>query len=350
MGKLLWPQGGWRMWMRRAMSAGVLLLASCGGGADSAGGGAGDSQAGVGSGGTGSYSNGPITAFGSIVVNGVHYDHMSAKSITKMGGNEKEESAEHAPSELQKGMTVEVDVAAPADGGGLTIRFGSDLLGKVSEVNPDVDVSTGVLKASGTVTVMGHTVYVDDTTYLGDGLTKLSDLRVNDVVEVYGYGDPLKGAYLATRIERKSAAYTDSYFVRGVVKNLVVDTDQISCDIGGQHMLYPRDGSAPLVSEGAVARAELYQVESAEGWLASRVKTVAPLAKVDRSDAAVTGPVTGVDAIPTHFSVNGIPVDTSLMGNCLNCVAMPPLGKAVMVKGSFVNGVIVATEVKATLP
>jgi hypothetical protein len=347
MGKLFSPQGGWRVWMRRAMGAGVLLLASCGGGSDGSGG-APDSQAGVGSGGTGSYSNGPITDFGSIVVNGVHYDHLSAKSITKVGGNEKEENTQHAPSELQKGMTVEVDVAAPADGGGLIIRFGSDLLGKVSEVNTDVDVSTRLVKASGTVTVMGHKVYVDDSTHLGDGLTSLSDIRVNDVVEVYGYGDPLSNAYLATRIERKSAAYAGRYVVRGVVKNLLVDADQIQCDIGGQHMVYPRDSSTPLVAEGAVARAEVYQI--GEDWLASRIKMVAPLVKVDRSDAAVTGPVTSVDAIPTHFSVNGIPVDTSLMGSCLNCVAMPPLGKPVMVKGSYVNGVIVATEVKTTLP
>ena len=82
----------------------MALAAACGGGG------------GVDTGGTGatvsSYSVGRISGFGSIVVNGVHFDESGASIVDDDG-------APHRRDELQLGMTVNVDA------GGLTPKLRS---------------------------------------------------------------------------------------------------------------------------------------------------------------------------------------------------------------------------------
>lgn len=348
--ELLSPQRGWRAWTRGIVSAGLLLLASCGGGGDPGGGGG--PQAGVGSGGTGggtgSYSNGSVSAFGSIVVNGVHYDHTSAVSITKVGDTQ---GTTHVAADMKLGMMVEVDVTSVVDGKKLSIRYGSDLLGAVDSVD----------LAGQTLTVMGHVVSIfdegaDKRTRFGDELQEwdhLADLNLQagDVVEVYGYEDPSTGTYIATRIERKAANYSGAYVVRGVVENL--SADKRSCDIGRQHIAYVSSGNldTDALANGLVARVEVTPVPSAGSWYAIGMTLNKPLAQADRGDAAISGLVTKVDdPLTTRFSVNGVPVDASLMGTCPACVATPSLGAALSIKGALVNGVIMATEVKPLLP
>ena len=79
-----------------ALGTSLLLaawLAACGGGSDT--------SAGVGSGGTGSYSGGPITSFGSIVVNGIHFDQTAA--VVTDADNQPRTAAE-----LKLGMVVQL--------------------------------------------------------------------------------------------------------------------------------------------------------------------------------------------------------------------------------------------------
>jgi hypothetical protein len=351
MSKLVSPSGLWPTWVRRCMGVCILLLASCGGGGGDpgspSGGGAGAGQAGVGSGGTGSYSNGPITGFGSIIVNEVHYDHESPGAVIDKDDDDGEDNGtEHTPGDLKLGMTVEVDVAP---GGTLSIRFGSDLLGQVQSLPatvPDAETSVGVSPKlhPRTLMVMGHNVLVDDKTYVGDELEKLRNLHVDDVVEIYGYEDLKFHVYRATRIERKESA-VKAYVVRGVIENLSTDGTSISCDIAGQHIAYAASTASSAIANGMVARFELMTASSADGWVAKRMNVNAPLAASDRTDATVTGLVTKVDASAMRFSVNGIPVDASLMH-----IGSPALGDAVTVRGSLVNGTVKATEVTARLP
>jgi hypothetical protein len=78
-------------WIRRlsiAVSICAALLAACGGG-------------GVGTGGTGSFASGPITGFGSIIVNDVHYDESQARV-------EADDGSTRNPDDLRLGMVVEV--------------------------------------------------------------------------------------------------------------------------------------------------------------------------------------------------------------------------------------------------
>src|SRR5262245_13917335 len=75
--------------------AAVLLGLSCGGG--------------VGTGGTGAFASGPITGFGSIIVNDVHFDESAAR-IDDDGGNGRDRS------ELHLGTVVEVQGGEIRDG------------------------------------------------------------------------------------------------------------------------------------------------------------------------------------------------------------------------------------------
>ncbi len=70
------------------------MLGGCGGGVDSGG-----------TGGASTYASGPINGFGSIVVNGVHFDD-STGSISDDDGNARNRS------DLQLGMVVETRGAA----------------------------------------------------------------------------------------------------------------------------------------------------------------------------------------------------------------------------------------------
>ena len=171
----------------RALTAGVLsallLMSACGGG----GGESADTPAGAqGS----SLREGPITGFGSIIVNGTRLDDSVAKV-------EDEEGVPHPRDVLRLGMWVEVEgppVRGKATGVANSVRFGSQLKGPVSAVNA----------AAGTVTVLGQTVEVFSGTVfdgLPDGLASVSQ---GQVLEVHGITQTATGRIRATRVERRA--------------------------------------------------------------------------------------------------------------------------------------------------
>ncbi|MFP5412525.1 MAG: DUF5666 domain-containing protein, partial [Gammaproteobacteria bacterium] len=112
------------------------------------------------SGGTGSaIVVGPITGFGSIIVNGVRLDDSTA-SITD------EDGAPRSRADLKLGVMTSVDASAltPEPGGlrgtAASIRIGSELVGPVDAVDA----------AAGTLTVLGQAVRVGATTIFDESL------------------------------------------------------------------------------------------------------------------------------------------------------------------------------------
>ena len=105
----------------------ALTIAACGGGSDSAA---------VGSGGTGSFSVGTITGFGSVFVNGQRYDDSSASvsdedgprsrtddgalRITGHAASERQGKDEHKHSGLDHGKKPRIGVMLPAILSGFT--------------------------------------------------------------------------------------------------------------------------------------------------------------------------------------------------------------------------------------
>lgn len=180
-----------------------------GGGSDfgGAGNGANVAAPGVGSGGTGSpigsggtgVSVGPITGFGSIVVNDVHYD---TDGITP--------SIEDA-TELKLGMVVRVT--------GDTVTSGGTTMGTATGVSTAAELRgtvAGVDVAAGTIDVLGMSVCTDSAT-VNDGFTSLGTLAVGQFVQISGL--PLvNGGLHATRIEKISTPA--ELIIMGAIANL----------------------------------------------------------------------------------------------------------------------------------
>lgn len=325
-------------WLAPFLSA--LLMAACGGGDPGTTSG-GIDTAGVGSGGTGSFSSGAITGFGSIVVNGIHYDPSQAA----IKGADDEQADQRQAQDLKLGMVVEVDGSGvtPVQGQQVAtaqaVRFASALLGVVDAVSAD------------SLTVMGQTVrVVDAATRFDDQLPQgLQSLSQGDVVEVYGFHDTASDTYLATRIERKDPAAVAFYRVQGVIQDL--DLPGKRCRIGRQWISYDWKNATASLVNGQVARAKLYPAKvpvvmgqsSVDGWAATRMYLTQPLV-TDRDQAYVDGLVTNVTpGAGSLFSVNGIQVDASQIV-CPACAGLS-VGASVSVKGRLQGSVIQASSV-----
>ena len=172
----------WRGWVLALLF--VLALAGCGGGVDSGGRGAPRSAS----------ASGPVTGFGSVIVDGVHFDDASA-SVTDADG------AVHSRDDLKLGMTTTINGsvfmmdANGAQGTATSIQYDSAIVGPVDSLN-----------GSGkSFVVLGQTVDVQPSTVFETGLNGgLAALTVGDVVEVYALFDALNFRYAATRIERRA--------------------------------------------------------------------------------------------------------------------------------------------------
>ena len=177
-------------------SVALLAMVSCGGG--------GSNVAGGGIGGTG-VSQGPITGFGSVFVNGIQF-HTTGAEI------EIEDNPQRPESELRTGMVVKIEWERDSSGTNYTARriiYSDDVQGPVS----------GLMGS--TFTVLGRTVTVTSLTVFDGGLTGLAGARPltnNDIAEVSGLID-VNGNIQATRIELKDASSALEFELKGVVSS-----------------------------------------------------------------------------------------------------------------------------------
>jgi Domain of unknown function (DUF5666) len=298
--------------------ASALALAGCGGGSDG-----GSTVAGVTSGGTGSFATGSITGFGSIIVGAIRFDDSKASSIFDIDDDNTD-----LRGQLKLGMVVRVKgklkIGTSADAETIEVR--SELLGPVSRVDAT------------TLSVLGQTVKVTATTFLGDGLAGLASLAPNDIVEVHGFVDPVNNAITATRIERKTPASVKAFKLQGHVRALAATTFQIGDLVIS--FAAPIDVPASLLlANGLLVRVRLEPTPGAGTRKALKIRAV-ELEVQDRDEAEVEGTITAF-ASSSQFSVNGLPVDAS--GGTVP--AGLKLGDRVEVEGKLVAGVLVAKKV-----
>jgi len=277
------------------------------------------------------YAAGPITGFGSIIVNGVRYDD-SAASITDDDG------VSHRPERLKLGMVVEVDAQGvdrvAAQGKALKVRFGAQLVGPAA----------GPLAADSSLTVLGQKVLVNATTVVDDALVGgLAALTAGTVLEVHGLVDTATGGLLATRIEAHPVAL--SYRLKGVVASL--DTTARTFRLGGLLIDYSGVSSAALPAALANGQSVGLLLKTQAGtdgrWFATAVRGFTAQLE-DRPQADVRGTVTAFTSA-TAFELNGVKVDASK-------ASFPDgkdglvLGARVEVEGALTNGVLVASKVE----
>ena len=305
------------------LAAAALLLAGCGGG-----GGAGPSSGGTGVAPT-SFATGHISGFGSIIVNGVRFDDSAAQVLDDDGNRSSREA-------LKLGMGVEIRGGSISDDGNgprapaSEIRHGAEILGPVSAIDT-------VAKS---LVVLGQTVRVLDTTVIDERLVGgFAGIVIGAVLEVHGTLDAATGVYTATRVGPSAAA--EGFRIRGIVANL--DSVAHTFNIGSALISYA--GIAPVpanLANGAQVRVRLQTVQVAGAWVATRLDGNG-LRPDDASEVELEGTISAFTS-KTSFSVNGIPVDATnaVFGDGAAALA---LGTKVEVKGSAVNGVVVATRV-----
>lgn len=301
-----------------SLSIGMTLLAGCGGGG------------GVGTGGTGTYAAGPITGYGSIIVNGVRFDDSSASVLDEDDGS-------RARSELKLGMTVEVDgggISTGSSGETATatrIRFGSELVGPVAAVD----------RVAGTLSVLGQTVAVAVETVFDDRLSGgLAAVSVGQIVEVYALYDADTGTYNATRIEPRAVAA--AWRLRGPVAGL--DTAARTLRIGTATFAYGSASDVPAtLANGSFVRLRLNLLPDAGRYVVASFG-VGSRPPQDGIEARLKGRVTAFTS-SASFSINGLPVDAS-SASFPNGTAGLRLGARAEAEGPVVGGVLVATRVK----
>lgn len=281
------------------------------------------SSCGVGTGGTGSFAAGPITGFGSIVVDGVHFDETRAR-IEDDGG------AARDGSDLHLGTVVEVEsgdisgAAAEAS----RVRIVSELVGMVEAAG------TGTLVVNGeTVRVNAGTVF--DEAFVGG----LAGVSVGRVVEVYGFVVGGSGDLLATRVEARDGA--TAFKFRGSIAAL--DGAAHEFRIGSQTFSYPAQlsGRAEL-RDGAFVRVLVAPGRDAQGrWPVSAVDSGVPAAG-ERTEVRARGVITSF-ASNAAFEVGGWRVDAAsarIEGGPLSA------GQRVKIEGRMQAGVLVARAVE----
>ena len=151
-------------------------------------------------------TQGRITGFGSVFVNGVEYDTKASTIIL--------EGIAQSEDKLGVGMVVKINGNVNADGKtgvATTIDYSDELEGIVLSID-------AVAK---TVNVMGQTVHVTaDTLYAGKPGFSLAAMKAGNVIEVSGYSSG-HGDIHATRIEWKNEIFAGQEVeLKGVVANL----------------------------------------------------------------------------------------------------------------------------------
>lgn len=298
----------------------ALALVGCGGGVDS--GGTGVTPA--------SYANGPITGFGSVIVNGVRFDDTTATVTDDDGLARSRDDLRLGMTTEVRGSAITVDSAGANVSTARSIAFASDLLGRVDSV----DAANNRLVVLGQTVIVAATTVFDDSTVAG-GLVALAP---GDVVEVYALLDVATSQYQATRIERKGAV--TQFRLRGVVSQL--DTVARTFNIGTERMSYAGfGGTLPAALANAnVVRLRLQTTQVAAAWPLAAVSNGSQ-APDDLDDVRLKGLISAFTSA-TQFSVNGVPVDASGI--------TPPAGLAlsvrVEVEGTMRGGVLVARGVE----
>jgi len=292
----------------RWLGALALLVFGCGGG--------------VGTGGTGSFAVGPISGFGSIIVNGVRFDDVDARV-------ESDDGSPRGSDSLRLGMMVEVDAdeVRNAQAAARQVRVVSELIGRVDSVDP-----------SGQLVVNGLTVRTNASTVFDEQFAGgLPGIGVATVIEVYGFADGAAGAVLATRLEPRSGA--TAFKFRGALSGL--DRGARTFRIGSQSFSYVGLSPEPQgLANGAIVRVVVATARDGAGrWGVTALAGGVP--SRDGVEGEAEGLISAYNS-DADFLVNGLPVDASgavVQGGPLAA------GLRVEVHGRLQAGVLIASTI-----
>lgn len=282
-------------------------------------------------------SVGVITGFGSVVVNGVRFDDSRATVTVN------DQAATSA--QLKIGMVVQVEGsvnacpnadAAVCEGIAARIRFRNNVEGPVTTIN----------RLANTLQVMGRDIAVDDLTVF-DGTTSpdIAGLNVGDMVLVSGLTERVR---VRARLIQRTGGFQDGttpVSVLGLVAN--VNASLGTCTVDGVQVRFQGVAAADLPANG-VADGQYVTVQGhAYGgglMTADRIQLRDRISYPDATLVALEGEVSAFVSVAS-FTVNGQPVDASNAVFLNGIAADLKEGANVMVEGSMVGTVLVASKV-----
>ena len=286
---------------------------------------------------------GPISGFGSIIVNGVRYDTSSASfNVDDSSGVE---------SDLKVGQIVYLKTETDDQGNSsaTSVNYDDIVEGPISAI----DFATNAF------TVLGQLVMVDSNTSFDDSISPsgLEGLNVGDIVEVSGLFDSQQQIQ-ATRVELKTAS--TEYEIHGTVSNLdasaqtfmlndlLVDYSQASLD----------DFGSDTLSDGDLVEVKGINLGANDELIASKVELEDSIEDADDDDrigddgdsAEVEGYITDFTS-SSQFSVAGIPVMTTSATVYEDGVSADlALDIKVEVEGEFnIDGILIADKIEFEL-
>jgi Domain of unknown function (DUF5666) len=299
------------------------------------------SACGIGSGGTGAPATantepsvvvGPITGFGSVIVNGTRFDDSSVTVLSSDGISLKRE-------DLRLGMVVEIQGSFDTvnlNSKAQTIRVFTASSGPVSGVNA----------ATNTLTALGGTIKINANTSF-EGISDLSAIAPGDFLEVYGLKDATTGEINATRIERRPTT-TPNTAVKITGKISMVDTANKRFSIGNTQVDYSTAVLEPsnvvwqvgvevvvngtLLTPGAIVKAQ-------------KIETERPYAFQAGDLAELEGIVSNVTSI-ANFMVSGVTINAASAQFKSGSPALIRSGVRLEIKGKIVGTILVATTVE----
>ena len=296
------------------------LLGGCGGGVGSEG---------TGSFASGSFASGTITGYGSIIVNGVHFDESTATLLD-------DEGQAVARSALALGMVVQVNagpISTAADGSSVavasSVRTQRALVGPVEAVD----------LAGGRLRVLGQTVLVASDTVFDERLNGgLAALAPGQWLEVYGFYNPGATGFAASRVG--ASGPSAGLRVSGTVA--AVDARAQTFQLGSQTYSAAGLGSSPAVDAVVLLKLQQPGTDAQGRWVVSGQHTD------DRASTDSAG--TKIDALVsqvlsgTRFVADGVTVDSS----AARVSGSVQVGARVQVSGSLRAGLLLAVEVEAS--
>jgi Domain of unknown function (DUF5666) len=280
---------------------------------------------GVGGEGTGSFASGPITGFGSIIVNDVRFDDSSAAVVDDDGAAVSSAALALGSVVQVTGGPITTDAAGTATATAQRVQINRAVVGPLGSVD----------LANGRLVVLGQPVRTTANTVIDPRLAGgLAGLQPGQTVEVHGAYDASTGSFVATRVAPTNDL---AWRVRGPVATL--DPAGQTFRIGSQTYQYTSATGGDALRDGA----QVQVVVQAGGNGQWQVKSP-PMAERQPGSGEGTelsGRVSSVLSA-SRFVVEGVTVDAS----SARLDGMVRLGALVKVSGTSQGGVLLAREVK----
>lgn len=324
----------------------AMSLVSCGGGTDYAEGGIG---------GTG-ISSGSVTDYGSIVVNGVHFDTTGAVITKDDGAAVTNVNDADINQFINIGMVVTVKGTINDDG----------VTGKADSISYDDILEgpvVGTTPADNMINVLGQNVKVVDgvTVYACDEsnanctlstFSTFANLAEDQVIEVSGFIDQ-NGDITAAYIELQEDTYPNrnAFELKGYAKN--VTTSSSSFTIGGLTIITATDmtglNGTYVKAKGTLDKTTMILTTNEAVEIESESFDITDADKAELEGIATTGCTT---TTPCDFTLSGVTVhvdsnttfitDSVITGSVADIIA----GVKLEAEGKLQGGILYASEIE----